>query len=149
MGTAAVAGGLVALVALSLTSFPLEMPGTLALTGLAFGLIAGDPRRPVAVSAEARSTPEGETAVARPRALACAGVAGSLALVPCVAVRAERSVRSSRWLGTAERALHRDLGLVGAEEALPALQEAVAAAPNDYRAHLRTAQMFLREHRSS
>jgi O-antigen ligase len=129
----AAAGSLVALVGLSLGSFPLEMPGTLALAGLALGLVASDRRAP---PSPPRSPVRAYTAA----------VVASL-LVPFAAVRAVHSVRSSAWLGAAERAMRRDAGWPGAMEALRDLQRALDARPDDVRAELRTAQMFLREHR--
>jgi hypothetical protein len=134
MTAAASAGALVGLGVISLASFPLEMPGTLALGGLALGLVATE--APL-VAPDARSP-----------ALARGAVAAALALVLCAAVRAERSVRSSRWLGAAERSMHRDPGTAGAVEALACLDAALDAEPVDYRAHLRVAQMLLREHRA-
>jgi O-antigen ligase len=137
--TAAAAGTLVSLVALSIASFPLEMPGTLAVAGVALGLIAADTKGHVARRASL-VTPR--VAV---RALACVPVAVGLGLLSVAAVRAERSVRSSRWLGMAERAMHRERGARGASEALVALNRALKAMPSDYRAQLRSAQMLLRE----
>ena len=57
-------------------------------------------------------------------------------------------MRASRWLGVAERALHRDRGVRGAEEALAALRESLAAAPGAYAAELRASQMMRRESRA-
>jgi O-antigen ligase len=135
--TAAAAGALVALLALSVTGFPLEMPGTLMLAGLALGLVA-----PAAVR------PRVPAPVSPPRLVAYAPVVVGLAFLSCAAVRAERNVRGSRWLGTAESALHRDPGLLGAAGALWALEHSLEATPDDFRAHLRTAQMKLRQHHS-
>ncbi len=134
--TAAAGGALVALGALSIGSFPLEMPGTLALAGLALGLIATDP------PLEPRVPP-----AATSRMRTAAVLAGATALVACVAIRAERNVQGSRWLGVAERAMRRDRGPAGASDALTALQKSLAATPGDYRAELRTAQMLLRQDR--
>jgi O-antigen ligase len=133
MIASAAAGALVALVGLSLTSFPLEMPGTIALGGLALGLVAPERNCP------APMTPKGRAYIA---------VFGALALVPFAAVRAERNVKSSFWLGAAERGMRRDPGSAGAVEALGYLEHALEARPSDYRAELRTAQMLLRERRS-
>jgi O-antigen ligase len=131
--TAAASGSLVALVTISLGSFPLEMPATIALAGIALGFIAGGARRDRAIA---------------PLARGCA-VAGALLLVACAVVRAETSIRSSHWLGVAERALHKDRGVEGAASALAALDLALAAEPVDYRAELRASQMLLREQRSN
>jgi O-antigen ligase len=134
MTAAAATGALVALGVLSFASFPLEMPGTLALGGLALGLVAAE--APLAAPSP------------RPSALAYGAVAGALVMVLCAVVRAERGVRSSRCLGAAERSMRRDRGPAGAADALEYLRRTLEFAPNDYRAHLRTAQMLLREHRA-
>ena len=128
---AGAAGALVALVASSLAGFPLEMPGTIALAGIALGLVAA--RRDLL-----RSAPT------RPEARAYAAAAVGLALLSFAAVRAERSVRASRWLGKAERTMQRDAGPEAAAEALVALRLALQADPGDFRARLRTSQMLLR-----
>jgi O-antigen ligase len=128
--TAGATGALVALGVLSLSSFPLEMPGTLALAGLSLGLAAVDRARPAAAR--------------MPSAAVYAVVAGGLALVAGTAVRAERAVRGSFWLGRAERTMRTDAGSAGAEQAITALKRALQATPNDYRARLRTTQMLLR-----
>jgi O-antigen ligase len=132
MTALAAAGALIALVGLSLSSFPLEMPGTIALAGLALGLVAPDPDDPMPI----------------PKARGYLSVLGALALIAFAAVRAERSVRSSLWLGAAERAMHRDGGSQGAEEALADLQHALGARSSKFRAESRTAQALLRQHRS-
>jgi O-antigen ligase len=129
-------GALMALGALSIGSFPLEMPGTLALGGLALGLVATDPQR------EAQSS-----RLARTRMRTIAVLAGATVLVTWVVVRATRNVQASRWLGVAERAMRHDRGSAGAAYALAALQRSLAAAPGDYRAEIRSAQMLLRENR--
>lgn len=136
--TAGAAGGaLVALAVLSLAGFPLEMPGTLALAGLSLGLVAADTQ-----------APRRREDAAMKRVVDYATLACGLALIGCAAVRADRSVRSSFWLGAAERAMHRDLGVAGAAEALASLKRAAEASPLEYRVNLRMAQMLLREHRS-
>jgi O-antigen ligase len=147
--TAAAAGGaLVALVALSAASFPLEMPAPIALAGVALGLVVVDTRgsqRPAAVP-----LPENADARATKRAIDGATIAVGLALISCAVVRGERSVRSSWWLASAERAMHRDHGSPGADaEALEALRRSLDAQPDDYRALLRMAQVLLRQHRST
>lgn len=132
MTASAAAGALIALVGLSLSSFPLEMPATITLAGLALGLVAPDHHDPMPI----------------PKGRGYLSVLGALALVPFAAVRAERSVRSSLWLGAAERAMHRDGGPQGAEEALADLQRVPGARSSKFRAESRTAQVLLREHRS-
>jgi O-antigen ligase len=151
VSSAAGAGAWASLGALCLASFPFEMPATIALAGLALGLVATDP-----------PPPEGAPpALARPpgvlsRAVAYALLAAGLVALPCVALRAERSVRASRWLGVAERALAR-----GSRErrdradrrsdALPAAADALrrvrALSPRDVRADIRTAQTCLLQSR--
>ena len=127
---AGAAGSLVALVAISLLGFPLEMPATIALAGVCLGLLAPC----TVVGQRAR----------RHRSLEYATVAAGLALLPIAIVRAERSIRSNLWLGAAERALHRDRGLAGATEAIADLNRALAIERADYRAQLRASQMYLR-----
>lgn len=132
MAASAAAGALVALIGVSLVSFPLEMPGTLALAGLALGLVAPDERGARLLLTTAR---------------AYAAVVAAAVLVMCAGVKGERSVRSSAWLGAAERAMRRDHGSLGAAAALEDLARALDARPRDYRAELRTSQMLLRERR--
>jgi O-antigen ligase len=143
--TAAASGSLVALVTMSLASFPLEMPATIALAGIALGFIAGGAR-----SRGREERGGNEKSLSRVIASVARGcaVAGALLLTVCALVRAETSIRGSRWLGVAERALHRDRGVEGAATALAALELALAADPRDYRAELRASQMLLRERRS-
>ncbi len=129
-------GALVAMTVVSLAAFPLEMPATLALTGLALGLVAPEPPHAKAVRGGGR------------RARVAPVLVLGAALFVAVAIRAERHVRASRWLGVAERALHRDRGVRGAEEALAALRESLAAAPGAYAAELRASQMMRRESRA-
>jgi hypothetical protein len=69
-------------------------------------------------------------------------MAGSLLAVACV--RADGRVRASHGLGQAERAMRGDRGSAGAERALPALDRAGSLAPDEFRVHLRRAQMLLR-----
>jgi O-antigen ligase len=147
---AGAAGALVALVSVAMVGFPLEMPGTLALSGLALGLIAPEspPRRPDhgdgPLSAESLSSFAAST---RTRALSWATVALGVTLFAWAAMRAESNVRASAWLERAERALRREPGVVGAAEALGELNFALAAEPRNYRAQFRAAQMLLRERR--
>jgi O-antigen ligase len=131
---AAAVGALTALGVVSLSSFPLEMPGTLALAGLALGLVVADAPPPAAHPV-------------RFPVLTYAAVVGALVLVAGAVVRAERSVRGGAWLGAAERSMRRDRGPAGATEALDCLKRTLDVTPNDYRARLRVAQMLLREHR--
>ncbi len=128
--TAAAAGGLVALGVMSLSSFPLEMPGTLCLAGLALGLVA------VAV-------PD-RTVRRKGRVGGAMVVVLGVVLVACAAVRAERAVRGSWWVGRAERSIRADRGPAGAEQGLAALKCALEATPNDFTARLLTAQLLLR-----
>ncbi len=128
--TAGAAGALVAVVAMSLTSFPFEMPGTLALGGLAFGIVVVDPRGP--------ARPAEAVGGARYALALAAGL-----LVMWAAVRVERSFRASRWLGVAERSMRAD---GDPAETHRDLQNALSVAPGDFRARLRMAQLLLREH---
>jgi O-antigen ligase len=141
-------GALVALVALSLTSFPLEMPATIAFAGLALGMIAVDGDRPAPSRDGEGSTELGlgsQRAVTR--ALEWAAAAAGLALLLFAAERAERSVRSSGCLGAAERAMGRDRkGAEATAVALRALQCALDAQPDNFRAQLDMSLALLRDH---
>jgi O-antigen ligase len=141
---AGAAGALVALVVMAVASFPLEMPGTLALTGFALGLIA-----PQTGSLPSELVPpRGALPPPRGQWFDYALFALALGLAAGTALRAERCLRSSRWLASAERAMHRDASAAGAPQALGALSYALQADPDDFRARLRRAQLLLREHRA-
>ncbi len=147
--TASAAGSLVALAVISIASFPLEMPATIALAGIALGFLAGNAPPSLAAASGVERTSTGATKAleAWPAALRFGAIAGALLLLACAAVRTERSVRGSFWLGVAERAMHRDHGAAGATDALAALERSLDAMPVDYRAELRASQMLLREKR--
>jgi O-antigen ligase len=133
LAASAAGGSLVALVGLALAAFPLEMPGTICLAGLALGLVAPRERAELAPAASRLRT--SVTAIA------------ALVLVVLAVLRAEQKVRGSFWLGEAERAMRRDRSIEGATEALQDLARSLAVDPRDYRAEFRTAQMKLRAHR--
>jgi len=130
MVTAAAAGALTSVAALSLASFPFDMPGTLTLAGVSLGLVVSDPQRP----------PH-----ARGNRLALAAAVASAPLLLGAVVRADRRVRASLWLARAERSMRADPGPEGAVAALASLEQALRAEPEDYRANLRAAQMLLRK----
>jgi O-antigen ligase len=135
---AGASGALVALVAVSVAGFPLDMPGTILLAGIAMGLLVGDePQAPPSASLR--------TSGAR----SYVPVAAAVLLVAYAGIHAERSIRANRWLGAAEGALRRDIGVAGASEALVDLQKCLDASPDDYRAQLRKSQMLLREGRAA
>jgi O-antigen ligase len=134
----AAAAALAALSGAALTGFPLEMPATIALSGLALGLLAGE--RPPGARAEAPTVR---------RVIGRAAVAVAVGLLVVAGVRAERQIRGSYWLGQAERALRRDRGPTGALLALPLLDRAAAATPGVFRVHLRAAQTMLRLRRQA
>jgi len=140
----AAGASMVALAVLSIASFPFEMPAPIALAGLALGMVAVDARR----SEGSADDVAAHGAKVRPVAWAPAVI--GLALLAGAVVRAERSVRSSRWLGAAERAMSREAEEGGAstDEAWDALNHALAVEPQDFRAQLRMAQVLVREHRS-
>jgi hypothetical protein len=127
---AAGAGALVALAAASLTGFPLEMPGTLLLGGVALGLVAPAGQRP-----------EHAAAAGAP---AWIGAALGAALAVLAAASAVPQVRGSYWMARAERVFHRDGTPQAALDALPALARARAATPRQFSAWLHTAQAELR-----
>jgi tetratricopeptide (TPR) repeat protein len=146
--TAAAAGALVALAGAGVTGFPLEMPATVALGGLALGLVAPAAER--APSAGDMASRARSPWPARIRAwLKRAAVGLAVGLVFWVGVRSERELRASYWLGLAERALRAERSVPGATRALSALDRARAANPDEFRLHLRTSQMMLRLHRAS
>jgi O-antigen ligase len=137
---AASVASLVALVAIGAGSFPLEMPATIAIAGIAMGFVVG--KGPGENGA--RGEPQ-----RRPQILVQLGaVTASVLVLLCAVGRAERNVRGNWWLGVAERAMHRDRDATGAPEALVALEHTLAATPSSVRAELRTAQMLLREGRA-
>jgi hypothetical protein len=146
---AGAAGALVALAAVAMVGFPLEMPGTLVLCGVALGLIATEPPPrtpdhcddPLPVE-----IPSPLAASTRTRALSWATVALGVTLFAWAAMRAVSNVRASAWLQRAERALRREPGVAGAAEAFGDLN-ALDAEPRNYRAQFRAAQMLRREHR--
>jgi hypothetical protein len=153
--TAAAAGALVALLGAGLTGFPLEMPATIALAGLALGLV-GRRLEASTLPATAIRAVDSETAAAPlvrlgpPRRML-----GRLAVLAAGAVllwsgwRAQKYMRGSAWLGAAERAPHRDPGPMGTVRALGALDRAAALTPGAFRVHLRTAQVMLGLHQSA
>jgi O-antigen ligase len=126
---AAAAGSLAALLGLTLASFPLEMPATLTLAGVALGFsVAPDPSR-----------------LTRPRPSLLYLVAPlSFTLLVLASVRVERRVRGSYWLAVAENALRTDGGASGAEAALAALAQSREAGGASFPLELRTAQMLAR-----
>jgi O-antigen ligase len=137
VATASAAGALAALAGAGLTGFPLEMPGTLTLAGLALGLAAASPR---ARTHEAGPPPSS----ARSRGVANLGVGLAALLVVGVAITAQRQLRGSYWLGEAVRALRRDLGPAGGRAAAPALGRARVLLPGNYRVWLRSAHAWAR-----
>lgn len=129
---AVAAGTLVALAGASVTGFPMEMPATLTLAGLALGLI---------------SPHDDEVGVgqrARPRLPAAVAELLALSILAIAVIGAERRLRGSYWLGKAERALHDDRGPAGATRALSALEQASRATPGTFRVALRKAHAELR-----
>jgi O-antigen ligase len=126
----AAAASLVALAVLSLSSFPLEMPGTLALGGISLGLVVVDPER----SARLRTS----------RVTAYPLVLAGMGLVVLAATDADRAIKASRQLGDAERAMHKESGPAGTERALASLKRMLDLSPNDFRARLLTAHLLLR-----
>jgi cytochrome c-type biogenesis protein CcmH/NrfG len=134
--TVAAAGTLVALLAVGVTGFPLAMPATLTLAGLALGLISSngpesmnwqrDPGR--------RQLPIWVAAVV------------TVAMLGFASVYGYRRLAGAYLLGTAERALHEDPGPAGAAVALTALHRAQIVDPGSFRVALRVAHAELRFH---
>jgi O-antigen ligase len=135
---AGAAGALVALLAEGITEFPLDMPATVMLAGVALGLIAGERPRLTA------GVPGSELRPAR-----AVGAAVAALLVLGALVRAERQVRVSYWLGRAEGELHAAADREAAGRAMPALERAASTAAStsgygSFLAVLRTAQTQMR-----
>ncbi len=128
--TAAAAGALVAVVVISLASFPLDAPGTLAMTGLALGLVVADPAR--------------EPRAARSRTFAYALCGGAIVLLLGASLRAAHHVRGSRELALAERTFHAGPGAENLRLGLEALARSLRAVPNSFRAELSLAHALLR-----
>jgi O-antigen ligase len=147
---ASAGGALVALVALSLTSFPLEMPATIAFAGLSLGFVASEwGASASSVGVEGPTASLVEPSRSRTQATDRAAIVAGLALLCFAAVRAERSVRSSGCLGAAERAMGRERRTaVLTTEALDALRCALRAEPENFRARLGLSQELARAHRS-
>jgi O-antigen ligase len=147
IGAAAAAGSLVALLGCGITGFPLEMPATLAIAGLAVGLVAARPLPepgPVVVSA---SWPRGSGEARRSWRLGAIVLA--VALLGLVLATGTRRLGGSAWLGVAERSVRDDPGPPGAERALEALERARRAGPPSFRVALRTTHAAARLRRSA
>ncbi len=145
VSTAVAAGTLVALAGTSATGFPMEMPATLLLTGLALGLVSlGEGgREPGRADGRVAGGARRARFGAAPLGVA---VAASVAISTLAGLHADRRIRGSYWLGRAERALRDDRGPWGAERALRALARADTATPGAFRVALRTAHAELRLH---
>ncbi len=148
--TAAAAAALAALAGAGLTGFPLEMPATLALAGLALGLVGAATPGANPSTARAGSDVPALAPPAYPGTPSLLGpavlVLGAL-LVPIAVLRAERQVRGSYELGRAERALRGGAPAEAAARALPHLERARAATPAGFRIELRLALALLRQDR--
>jgi O-antigen ligase len=151
VSTAVAAGTLVALAGTSATGFPMEMPATLLLTGLALGLVSSSKAGPEG-GQNGQDGQDGGPGPGRARrsrfgaAPLGVAVAASVAISVLAGLGADRRIRGSYWLGRAERALHDDRGPWGAERALRALARAEQATPGTFRVALRTAHAELRLH---
>jgi len=142
---AAAAASLAAGFTSGLTAFPLAMPATTLLSGVALGFLATlDPRpshplAPTAVSPASRPSTPGWGAIAPALALGALVVAGA-------ALWASRALAASYWRGQAERALAARDTKAGATEALRLLARAdgAGAAGAGFWIGLRTAQAALK-----
>ena len=127
------AASLAALIACGMTGFPLAMPATALLFGVALGAIAGSApmfRRPTSTSASGRRLPMLVAATGGLMALASAAVTSGGTLV------------SSFWIARAESALRK--GDQGVVRALDALARADRARPGQFRVALLTADAATR-----
>jgi O-antigen ligase len=143
----AAAGALVALLVCGFTGFPLAMPATSLLAGVALGLVVagGDPHphedRQQRAGLDGSSW-SSSAVVAGPRRAAWVGGLGVLAALGLAALAVldvETRLRASTWLGAAERALHDDRGAAGATRALGYLAWADRARPGLFQVSLRRA----------
>jgi O-antigen ligase len=137
VSAAAGGGALAALVGCGVTGFPLEMPGTLTLAGVALGLAAAAAPSETTVGAMA-------TASVVRRLARQATVALSAVLLLAAGVAAKRQVLGSYWLGEGVRALRRDHGAAGGRAAEPALERARNETPGSYHVWLRLAHAATR-----
>lgn len=130
-GDVAVAGAgaasLAALIACGMTGFPLAMPATALLFGVALGAIAGSAPTFLAASASAS---------ARPLPVVLAATVGFVALAMAT-VTSGRTLVASFWIARAESALR--TGDKGSVRALDALARADRASPGQFRVALLTA----------
>ena len=142
---ATAAGSLAAIAASGLTGFPLAMPATAFLFGIALGLLAagdahaGDTPDPIA-STPRRSRPAGWPLVA-----------ASLVTLLAVAVAvgwSGRRIAASYFLARAEAALRAGDAPEDAARALPLLARAAREQPGNFKVALRTATADLRAGRA-
>jgi O-antigen ligase len=134
----AAAGSLAALLGAGLTGFPLEMPATALLCGVALGVLAA-PSPGVEPARAARSPARVLGAV---RGSAAAWLA--LALVVAATTLSARRLAASYQLGRAEAALARGDRRAGASAALASLERAERAEPGRFDVSLRLAHANLR-----
>jgi hypothetical protein len=134
---AGASGSLLSLAVLSIPGFPLDMPATLTLAGVALGLVAAEAAPPGDVAAG-----NGPSSRARFAAYAVAAIGVLFAVV--AVFRTQASVRRTAWLGSAERAEARTPGPAGDVLAGPFLERALAADSHDRRTLVSAAKSFLR-----
>ena len=134
--TAGALGALAAMAGLSMASFPLEMPGTILLGGIALGLVTvPDPAR--------KARPQ--------RKMLVPAVALSGMMLVCSVVRSERIVRGSYWLGVAEHLPPREQAgsAAGGDPIVDALRSSLQARPDRFRALLKLSQRESRDGRGT
>jgi O-antigen ligase len=131
---AAAAGSLAAIAASGLTGFPLAMPATAFLFGVALGLLAAD-EAPDGHASDDNGPAPPRGARAR---LGCAAIAAVLAVAGAGWWSARR-IAASYHLARAEAALRDGEAPEDAARALPFLSRAAAEQPGNFKVALRTA----------
>jgi O-antigen ligase len=133
---AGASGSLLSLAVLSIPGFPLDMPATLTLAGIALGLVAAE------ITPSGAANRQGPSSRARIAAYAVAAVGLLFAVVS--AFRTQASVRRTAWLGSAEGAEARGPVPAGDVLAGPFFERALAADSRDRRTLVSAAKSFLR-----
>jgi O-antigen ligase/tetratricopeptide (TPR) repeat protein len=134
---AAAAASLAALLGCGLTGFPLAMPATALLFGLAIGVLAALGAAPVDL--EAASGRRRSTKLARAAAWAFAGV-----MVAGVVFLSARTLLGSYWLARAETDLRRGPAPGASASAFDSLERSERIDPGRFVVALRTAQVAVR-----
>ena len=140
---AAAAGCLAALFACGLAGFPLAMPGTSVLFGVALGFLACDGTKPGTLPARAFSAARARSGARLARRTGSAVLA--VAIVAGAVIGSARSLVRSYWLARERAAL--GTPALGPKLALDALRRADRAGAGNFEVALETAYVLVRLHR--